>query len=565
LCKNVKLFFLKLILNKGGVMTEKQVEEQKEDVIVVGEGPNTWLALEGGTVVHGTHLVSDKLVGIVNEILKLDRGGVNFGIHCVEFKDNGMPAGKVGMSYIDSGSIAINLEEIWSGALSGLESGEVKLSITGVVWHELIMTLLHETHHIFTMQDAGYREIAKEDPKAAEKEAEDWAKDNMIEMSKTLDIEPSSFADMQFFNVKLMELMTTMTDEEWIVRAKLMLEEGIMYYDGDNDITLTSFREYLRGIEDPDEKDKDWEQGVSVIDLIFKMDDGSVVKTAEVLPEPVVDAEVAAADIAEQVIAGAGGVVETSVEKTELGYPAEDLERINKPAEAETPIAASPAQALFAPAPTEETVAAGLAEEATDTVQLPEAIVAEQAQVAAAAVAQPATMVPATSYEPHNLSVETIKAFLTDVYMRLYSHIFNKCGWQLNSDQGFTNPGAVLEPVSIADLIQLHNAPGLIKEYDSLNATGNLKPEECEGHIRGLVFTKSNQYGIPAYAIYLNLSGMRVKRSIISQNPAKRNVAGQYSPMALEARAGHAIAWIMSEDENKKFVAKIRDNVYEAL
>jgi hypothetical protein len=537
---------LKLILTEGGVMTEKQVEEQKEDVIVVGEGPNTWLALEGGTVVHGTHLVSDKLVGIVNEILKLDRGGINFGVHCVEFKDNGMPAGKVGMSYIDSGSIAINLEEIWSGALSGLESGEVKLSITGVVWHELVMTLLHETHHIFTMQDAGYREIAKEDPKAAEKEAETWAKDNMIEMSKTLDIEPSSFAEMQFFNVKLMELMTTMSDEEWIVRAKLMLEEGIMYYDGDNDITLTSFREYLRGIEDPDEKDKDWEQGVSVIDLIFQMDDGSVVKTAEVLPEPEV-------------------VVEASVEKTELGYPAEDLKRINKPAEAETPIAASPAQALFAPAPTEEAVAAGLAEEATDTVQLPEAVVAEQAQVAAAAVAQPTTMVPATSYEPHNLSVETIKAFLTDVYMRLYSHIFNKCGWQLNSDQGFTNPGAVLEPVSIADLIQLHNAPGLIMEYDSLNATGNLKPEECKGFIRGLVFTKSNNFGIPAYAIYLNLGGMRVKRSIISQNPAKKNTAGQYSPKALDARAGHAITWIMSEDENKKFVAWIRDNVYEAL
>jgi hypothetical protein len=529
-------------------MTEKQVEAQKEDVIVVGEGPNTWLALEGGTVVHGTHLISDKLVGIVNEILKLDRGGVNFGVHCVEFKDNGMPAGKVGMSYIDSGSIAINLEEVWGGALSGLESGKVKLSMTGIVWHELVMTLLHETHHVFTMQDTGYREIAKEDPEAAEKEAETWAKDNMIEMSKTLDIEPSPFAEMQFFNVKLMELMTTMSDEEWIVRAKLMLEEGIMYYDGDNDITLTSFREYLRGIEDPDEKDKDWEQGVSVIDLIFSMDDGSVVKTAEVLPEPVVEAEVVEPNTTEEqlkeVFTAPGAIGEAKVVAGGM-----------------TPATG----ALFAPAPTEEAVAASLAEEATDVVQLPEAVVAEQAQVAAAAVAQPATMVPATSYEPHNLSVETIKAFLTDVYMRLYSNIYNKCGWQLNSDQGFTNPGAVLEPVSIADLIQLHNAPGLIMEYDSLNATGNLKPEECKGFIRGLVFTKSNNFGIPAYAIYLNLGGMRVKRSIISQNPAKKNAAGQLSPKALEARAGHAITWIMSEDENKKFVAWIRDNVYEAL
>jgi hypothetical protein len=52
---------------------------------------------------------------------------------------------------------------------------------------------------------------------------------------------------------------------------------------------------------------------------------------------------------------------------------------------------------------------------------------------------------------------------------------------------------------------------------------------------------------------------------LIAQNTAKKNAAGQYSSQALEARAGHAIAWLLSEDENKKFVAKIRDNIYEAL
>jgi hypothetical protein len=122
-----------------------------------------------------------------------------------------------------------------------------------------------------------------------------------------------------------------------------------------------------------------------------------------------------------------------------------------------------------------------------------------------------------------------------------------------------------LEPVSIADLIQLHQAKGLIMEYDTLNAASHRQPEECQGHIRGIVFTKSNAHGIPAYAIYLNLNGQRVKRSLIAQNTAKKNAAGQYSSQALEARAGHAIAWLLSEDENKKFVAKIRDNIYEAL
>jgi len=533
-----------------------KTEKQKEDVVVVDEGFAKWIALDGGTVVHGTHLISDKLVGIVNEVLKLDRGKVNFGVRCVEFKSNGQPSGKTGMAYIDGGAIAINLEEIWCAALTALEEDKLKLSITGTVWHELIMTILHETHHIFTMQDEGYREVAEADPKGADDEAEVWSKDNLIELSKTLNIEPSALADMQFFNIKMMELMTSdMKDEPWAIKARMMIEEDIMYHDEDNDITLTTFREYLRGVEDPDEQDDAWEQGVSVIDLIFNMDDGSVIETAEKLPEPVVVEVVdemkpvvdALCNAAEEQVIVEGETEEKAVEEV---------------------VAAGPdTTALFVAASSEaETLAAIQTEQGTDSVALPDNIVEEQNQVAAAAAAVPAEAPPAVSYTPHNLSNETIVAFLKDVYMRLYSHAFNKCGRQLENDQGFTNPGAILEPVSIADLIQLHNAPNLIKEYDTLNATGQLKPEECAGHIRGLVFTKSNQYGIPAYAIYLNINGMRVKRSLITQNPAKRNNAtGQYSSMALEARAGHAIAWILSEDENKKFVAKIRDNVYEAL
>jgi hypothetical protein len=248
-------------------------------------------------------------------------------------------------------------------------------------------------------------------------------------------------------------------------------------------------------------------------------------------------------------------------------------------AESKAEAAASPAAGLFAPINTEvgaeEAITMGIPVSPivmgadpgapVDVVKLPDDIAAEQAHVAAAAAATPMVAPPATSYTPNGLSDATIVAFMKDVYMRLYTHIFNKCGRQLNSDQGFTNPGAVLDPVSIADLIQLHQAPNLIMEYDTLNAAGHRQPEECKGHIRGIVFNKSNQHGIPAFAIYLNINGMRVKRSLIAQNPAKVNEAGQYSPKALEARVGHAIAWIMSEDESKKFIAVIRDNIYEAL
>jgi len=173
-----------------------------------------------------------------------------------------------------------------------------------------------------------------------------------------------------------------------------------------------------------------------------------------------------------------------------------------------------------------------------------------------------AETVPATTYPPNNLSPDTIKAFLSAVYMKLYTVLFTKCGRVQNSDQGFTNPGAILEHVNIRDLIELHQADNLIMSYDTLNANGSYAREECQGSIRGTVFRKSNPYGLPAFAMYLNITGQRVERRLVAQNPGKLNASGQLSTTALEARQGHAIAWIMG-DGLSTFI-KIRDNVYNA-
>lgn len=150
--------------------------------------------------------------------------------------------------------------------------------------------------------------------------------------------------------------------------------------------------------------------------------------------------------------------------------------------------------------------------------------------------------------------------------MRLYSTIFNKCGRILNNDQPFENPGAVLDPISLADLIQQHNAQGLIVSYESLNELKRRAFEDFVGHVRGIVFSKSNPYGLPAYVLYLNLGGVVAKRSLVPQNPAKINTnSGMLSTTALEARSGSAIAWIMSDDPGNKFIAQIRNNIYQVL
>ena len=164
----------------------------------------------------------------------------------------------------------------------------------------------------------------------------------------------------------------------------------------------------------------------------------------------------------------------------------------------------------------------------------------------------------------NNVEAEKFKAFMKDVYLRLYTHMFTKCGWQLQSDQGFTNPAGVLEGVKLDDLEKMHGVQNVVMEYKTVNAQGQPITEKYQGFVRGTVFTKSNTFGLPAYVLFLNFNGMQLKRSLVPQNPAKRGPDGQYKATALEARQGHAIAWVMADGANA-WRGKIRDNVYEEL
>jgi hypothetical protein len=101
-------------------------------------------------------------------------------------------------------------------------------------------------------------------------------------------------------------------------------------------------------------------------------------------------------------------------------------------------------------------------------------------------------------------------------------------------------------------------------EYLTVNAQGQSVTEPYQGFVRGTVFTKSNPHGLPAFVLFLNFNGMQMKRSLVPQNPAKRGNDGQYKATALEARNGHAIAWIMADGQNG-WKGKIRDNMYEEL
>ncbi len=613
--------------------------QQKEVVLGKSEKSDvrTNLILNGGVAVHGTHLVSQKVLAVLSEVLKLDREGEDFGVWSVAFRNDGTPKGKLGMAYPDTNSIAINLAEIWELSTLILEDGEKHLSLTGLVWETVLMTMFHEINHIDGCRVSEFRDKMEKDHKAADEHAEEWAREIRVDMAKQFDIEPPAMADMPFFGTKLMELMTTKAEEKWVSEAAALISDGVIYQDLENDERITTYREYVRGLVDPKLEDKSWDQGFSAIDFVFGMEDGGTTVIEEPKAEvkipvaEVVDIAPAAIEAAEpnhQQTMEAGATdgeagMTIGAEEPTITPSAEMLATLDEDVAIETQpgpealaaaegemkqlfteavvVEATPVEALVKPGPEVGTVVAGGAVAAeptaqteqeqaewmkfeasgeqaeldainaeaadfTDTVTLPDHILAEQAQMAAAATAVPQAFQPKTPLQPVNMTGDQVFAYMKDVYMRLYSNIFNKCGRILNNDQPFENPGAVLDALSLADLTKHHNAEGLIIGFESLNAQSGKVYEEFAGHVRGIVFTKSNPHGLPAYVIYLNLGGVSSKRSLVSQNPSKLNAnTGMLSTTALEARAGHAIAWIMCDAPGNKFKAEIKDNVYRVL
>lgn len=563
-----------------------------------GKERRSVLVAKGGTTITGLALVGEKIGAIIQQILSLDKEADNFGVRSITFRSDGTPKDKLGISYPLAGAIAINLLDIWDMCVEDMKDGKLHLSLQGHVWQQLLLTILHEVHHVDSCRDPEMLELVETAADDLHQEAEAWAQDVIDDLAKEFDIEPVSLAEMGFFGTKLMEVATELAageiteENKWLDRGLKMLEEGIIYHDEANEILIKSFREYRRGVSDPEGKDDSWGKAVSVIDLVV---DGQTIGGEE-KPEPDVvelpanydqsiEQDEAEEAIVEQQMAFAAGAVgeeggELVADEDASTMAPEDIDNdavaaavVDQPLfGGDVNVApAAPQGPLFGggvPSPnTAPTAPAGAfpSQASGDTVELPQHIQQANAAMAAAA-AGPAPQAAARpqQYPVNNVDPGKFKAFMKDVYMRLYTQCFKKCGWQLQSDQGFTNPAGILEAVKIDDLEKLHGVKDVIMEYMTVNAQGQTITEKCAGYVRGTVFTKSNQYGLPAYVLFLNFNGMQMKRSLVPQNPAKRGNDGQYKATALEARQGHAIAWVMADGQNA-WKGKIRDNVYEEL
>ena len=147
---------------------------------------------------------------------------------------------------------------------------------------------------------------------------------------------------------------------------------------------------------------------------------------------------------------------------------------------------------------------------------------------------QPAA--PAVQHTGAMLTVET-------VLRRLFHHVQTKC--EFNTDGGYNNPHAVLEPVNISDI---PGAQELFVAMDTMDAAGQyVSQQQCNGQIRGLV-SKDNR---PRYTLYLNMNGQLHKRTFITNDPNKED---QKNP-------GNLGKWAQANRMGTRIMMLLQDNI----
>lgn len=530
-----------------------------------GEKPE-FILLKSGVMVLGSELIGAKLTAILAESINQIKQN---GLACVILRNDDYPQdsdGAVfGAAYADTYSVAINLNHCWNSAIETAKSGEQNLSLLGILWVNLLSAIGHEFDHIdIATKDRDLYEAMRSTKQGnidLETTADDEARQMIIKLAKTFDIEIPSAGDFGMFGILLMDLFTNAGTRnlEWVVKARTQMEKGLIYEEPENNIFIYTFREFVKEAHDPN--GKDWEQSTTCVNLEVHLDNG----VAEVFKaEPVIEPEAETLEL------------EPEVEAVEA--PAEAVMAAGAFIGAGTVVGDDGPDILIADSDDSEAVQAALAMEpaaaievAVAPVALPTPVAAQAATIAsAAATGVPPAAAPTTTYTPHNLSNEVMAACMKAVWQSLYAHIFSKCGWQQNPTTGrffFSSAAAVLEGVNVQHIITQLGADNFIMEYDTVAAEGQYAPEMFQGMIRGR--TTSN-VGLPSYALYLNIGGQRIKRTFLPQNPEKIT-NNAYTKSADEAAGGHMIAWVFKDEVadtapfKEKCAVTIKDNIYQVM
>ena len=513
------------------------------------------LTLNCGVHIRGASMLPEKLIAILDyHLLHIQK---DTGLMSIVIRNDSRPTHKLGEAYPWAYAVSINLQGIFDKVWKKLSKQEWGLDLVSAVWLGLIETCLHEITHVhmaFTDEKDFEDYVLKADAESEEineQLTKELAREFMIELFKQVDCSTPAVADMGYFAGLIQEVFIMQKDHKYIGITQQMLEKGVVYEDKEQSTYYRTLRDYIRN-NLAAKDDEGWEDSVNLIKLSFVMEDGEVI---EAEADPVVNA-------AEELPVAEAPIVAQVAMTTAAAGNDEEVEYLDAEYEVdENPDVAAVAAAFGAEIGNAVATAATQAGPIAPHVEAPasipgiipvneagRAVVATQLAQAARAVQPQTTVVkPATDLTPEqelaakfggqaqtattlpelNISDENIRGCMHEIYLRMHSNIFLKCGWSPNQ-QGrwhFPEPYAVCASLNIGDILTRWGCEGLIHEYVSFAEGQEITPATrasnvyaCTGMIQGFVYTDK---GIPAYEIILNIHGNPIRRRLVVQNPGK--------------------------------------------
>ena len=498
------------------------------------------LIVIGNTGIHGGHLISDKMFEIVKYILTVMEP--QSGLFSIIYDGDGNPIQDgepvMAMLYPDTMSIIFNLEHHWEESLRiAMEDETNCMSLRCLLWYNCLISIFHELQHAKTVMAAENKHAIVWDD-AKETEATLFAEKRIAELAKAFPIEMPTNEEDVFFGprlIKFREFLDT-CDAPWADFQRRLYDSDVVCSVEKNDgerIDIYSFKEFLRQSCDTqaEQDDASWGDKASMV-----FTDAAKVQDAAPQEFTTPSAE------SQPVIQDDYDDIEPPWVSGDENCPIWD--DVDMPGEVTPPVqqfTMPPAQPTFV-TPGETVVGQAFVNPVAQAVANGP-IVANQGKPANSGGKSKATPVACQALD---ISIEEAVKIVETVYLRLYTHVFTKCGFCSHEENQttFNNAGAVYEGVYIGDI---PNVNKVFLKMDVTDEVGNKITEDITTHIKGQVFKNSF---LPGYWLHLNCGGVMKKRTVVPQNPNKMKSPGVLSPMALKVRSnpGLAVMWAITEE-----------------
>lgn len=405
----------------------------------------------------------------------------------------------------DSGAVTINVAHTLNKTfdrvyeIATAAENAVDISIMMLFWHNMYVNYIHEALHLAE---------PKKKEKTITREANKLVYDIERDCGFTTNMNGSFFINRHIEGMLGME-------SEFYDRQKAMLKDGVILKDANGPILNP--RKYFQLFAGAEADDARWLTVPAIIPMSMAEYVKEAVTTAPLnIPEPVVIAEPIIVNNAMTMSVG-GGFTQSNNSFDNGGF--DDVNDYCPEDDGFT----SPEKEFV---PTQTMSAYVAAQPAPVMVQHQSAIVTNIATNPQTIIKQ----LPTTG-----LSNAQTAEIVLGICSKIFNHIFTTCQPILNSDTGWANVNAAYTPIPLTDTEKM-----VLVGMNTFENGRWVKKDSATGVVG---YVAKNTL-IPMYKLYFNCNGVEMIRTVLPQNPSKRDPSGTLSKQAQMARAGIKILYI---------------------